>query len=69
MYAIRSYYEILYKAADRAKLDTIFVANRNIKLPKSNYLKITIVSSGLNVADDEIETNVAAGDLVITSVV
>lgn len=59
--------EILYKAAERTKLQVLLVANRKIKIPKSKYVGLRIVPSGLDVADDEIVKNVEAGDLVITS--
>ena len=59
--------EILYKAAERTKVDVIVVANRNIKIPKSKYIHFQIVPSGLDGADNEIAKNVEPGDLVVTS--
>ena len=59
--------EILYKAAERTKLNVILVANRYIKIPKSKYIQFQVVPSGLDVADNEITKNVESGDLVITS--
>ena len=46
--------EILYKAAERTKLKVILVANRKIKIPKSQYVQFQIVPSGLDVADNEL---------------
>ena len=59
--------EILYKTAERTKLKIILVANRKIKVPKSQYIEFQIVPPGLDVADNEIEKNVEPGDLVVTS--
>jgi uncharacterized protein YaiI (UPF0178 family) len=59
--------EILFKAADRAKIETTLVANHYIKTPPSKFISFMQVSSGFDVADDEIVKKVNAGDLVITS--
>lgn len=59
--------EILFKAADRKKIETILVANRLIKTSGSSYVKSIRVSQGLDVADNEIVKRMAAGDLVITA--
>lgn len=59
--------EILFKAAERTKLYLILVANRKIRIPKSQYIEFRIVPSGLDVADNEISQNVESGDLVITA--
>jgi len=59
--------EILYKAAERTKLPLILVANRTIKIPKSEYIRFQIVPAGLDVADNEIANKVEAGDIVITA--
>lgn len=59
--------EILFKAAERTKLDVIVVANRQINIPKSAHIHFLIVPSGLDGADNEIVKNVEPGDLVVTS--
>ena len=59
--------EILFKAADRTGILTTFVANQPISVPRSPHLKTVQVSSGFDVADDEIVKRLEAGDLVITS--
>lgn len=59
--------EILFKAADRAKIETTLVANHYIKTPPSKFITFMQVSSGFDVADDEIVKKVTEGDLVITS--
>lgn len=58
--------EILFKAAQRTKVITTFVANQFIKTPPSPYLKNIRVASGFDVADNEIIKRVNEGDLVIT---
>ena len=58
--------EILYKAAERTKLDLILVANRQIGIPESEYITFLRVQSGPDVADDEIHKNIEPDDLVIT---
>ena len=59
--------DILFRAANRAKIDTIFVANQFIRTPPSKYLRAIQVSAGFDVADDEIVKLVEPNDLVITS--
>ena len=58
--------EILFKAANRTKVITTFVANRFIQTPPSQYLKMLQVSQGFDVADNEIVKQCKEGDLVIT---
>jgi len=59
--------EILYRAADRAAIDTVFVANHYIKHPPSVHIKTLQVEKGFDVADNEIVKRIEAGQLVITS--
>ncbi|MDH5516459.1 MAG: YaiI/YqxD family protein [Gammaproteobacteria bacterium] len=59
--------EILFRVAKRAKLNITFVANQYIKIPSSPFLASLQVSSGFDVADDEIVRLLAAGDLVISA--
>ncbi len=59
--------EILFKAADRTKITTTLVANHHVRIPPSPYISFMQVSSGFDVADDEIVKRIAANDLVITS--
>lgn len=58
--------EILFKAADRTKITTTLVANHNVRVPPSPFIKFMQVSSGFDVADDEIVKRVEEHDLVIT---
>ena len=58
--------DILVKAAQRTAVVTTFVANQRVPLPPGPYLKSIQVSSGFDVADDEIVLRVVSGDLVVT---
>jgi uncharacterized protein len=57
---------ILFKAADRTRVELTLVANHPMKIPRRNWIKFLKVSSGFDVADNEILKLCEAGDLVIT---
>ena len=57
---------ILFRAAQRVKISTVFVANRPLKIPRSSYLKSVLVSGGMDVADVFIIEQAKAGELIIT---
>jgi uncharacterized protein YaiI (UPF0178 family) len=59
--------EILFRAAEREKVQLTLIANQLIKVPPSKFIKALQVRSGFDVADNEIVQRVDAGDLVITS--
>lgn len=59
--------EILFRAAQRAKVNVTLVANQPLWIPKSPFIKAVQVGSGFDVADHYIEERVEAGDLVITA--
>jgi len=59
--------EILFKAAARTGILLTFVANQFLRLPPSPNIKMLKVTSGFDVADNEIVKRLDAGDLVITS--
>mgnify|MGYP006138314751 CR=1 FL=1 len=59
--------EIIFKAADRTKVETTLVANHHLRIPPSKYIQFMQVSSGFDIADDEIVKRINKGDLVITS--
>lgn len=58
--------EIIVRAAERARIETTFVANQWIRLPTSPWLRALQVPGGFDVADAAIVDRIAAGDLVIT---
>lgn len=59
--------DILFRAAQRCQVETIFVANQFLSLPPSQWLSMKQVEQGFDVADDYIVQHCEAGDLVITS--
>ena len=59
--------DILFRAADRAKVPLTLVANRLLRVPPSPWIKAVQVAHGFDVADEEIVQRVAPGDLVITA--
>ncbi len=59
--------EILYRAAVRAKIEVIVVANQILATPPSPFIKSIQVASGFDVADNEIVKRVNPRDLVITA--
>lgn len=59
--------EILYRAAERKKIELILVANKTLKTPVSGMISSIRVAPGLDVADNEIVKRLTSGDLVITA--
>ena len=59
--------DILFRAAVRAKALLTLVANQPMKVPRSEWITILTVSSGLDVADRQIVELLEPGDLVITA--
>jgi uncharacterized protein len=58
--------EILFRAAERAKVQVTLVANRPLPRPASRYVRALTVSGGLDEADNEIVLRMSAGDFVVT---
>jgi len=59
--------DILFKAAQRTGIEMTLVANQYIRVPPNKNITSLQVSSGFDVADDEIVARCSAGDLIITS--
>ena len=59
--------DILYRAAERLKIEMTLVANKALRTPPSPYIKALQVPRGIDVADSHIVKEVAPGDLVITA--
>ena len=59
--------DILFRAAKRTGVLLTLVANQPLKVPHSEFIKTLRVSSGFDVADNEIVKRIDEGDLVITS--
>lgn len=59
--------EILFRAAERAKVPLTLVANQFLRTPPSRYIRTVQVPSGFDVADNQIVRQLEKGDLVITA--
>lgn len=59
--------EILFKAAQRAKVHMTLVANHAMRIPKSPYIDFLHVTQGFDIADNEIVKRLCDQDLVITA--
>ncbi|KMQ52308.1 hypothetical protein CHISP_0575 [Chitinispirillum alkaliphilum] len=63
----RAIKDILFRAAQKAEIETVLVANTHIRTPPSSLFTSVTVSSGFNDADDRIVELVGEKDLVITA--
>lgn len=59
--------DILFRAAERAQIETTLLANHYLKIPPSKFLSFIQVSAGFDVADNEIVKRASINDLVITA--
>ena len=59
--------DILFRAAERAKIPLTLVANRPLHTPPSRYINAIQVPAGFDVADNKIAQQLENGDLVITA--
>ena len=59
--------EVLFRAAERLRLELTLVANQSMRVPRSPHIKLVRVGAGFDVADRWIAERVAEGDLVITA--
>ena len=59
--------EILFRAAQRTGVALTLVANHTMRIPAARNIKMLQVSSGFDIADNEIVQRVSAGDVVITA--
>ncbi len=59
--------EVLYRAAQRVQHPCVLVANQFFVVPKSPFIKMTVVASGFDEADNFIAAQAQSGDLVITA--
>ena len=58
--------EILFRAADRAAIELILVANQPLTVPPSKFIRTVQVMQGFDVADNYIVQHVVPGDIIIT---
>lgn len=59
--------EVLWRAADRCEVMVTMVANQNLRVPPSKFVRAWRVEAGFDVADNEIVRSCQPGDLVITA--
>ncbi len=59
--------DILFRAAERARIHLTLVANQSVSTPPSAWIRSLRVRQGIDAADNEIVRRVEAGDLVITA--
>jgi uncharacterized protein YaiI (UPF0178 family) len=58
--------EIVIRAAERLRVPAVFVANKVVAIPRSEWLSTVQVGKGLDVADGYISAHAQAGDLAVT---
>lgn len=58
--------DILFRAAQRTGTQLTLVANHDLRIPRSPNITMLKVTSGFDVADNEIVKRMGAGDLVVT---
>ncbi len=58
--------DIILRASQRLRISTVFVANKRLTLPRSEFVSTVQVGAGLDVADRHIATEAQAGDLAVT---
>lgn len=59
--------EILFRTAERLRIETTLVANQSIAIAKSAFIRRVTVRDGADIADDRIVELMQRGDLVITN--
>lgn len=59
--------DILYRAAERARLPLVLVANQLLRHPPSPWIRAVQVAKGFDVADNYIVDQVQSGDVVVTA--
>ena len=59
--------EILYRVANKRKIECILIANQILNHPFSEYIRSIRVDKGFDVADNQIVQQINPHDLVVTS--
>jgi len=59
--------DLLYRAAKRTETKVTLVANQRLNVPRSEFIDSLLVTTGANVADQQIVELVEPGDLVVTA--
>ena len=63
----RAVKDVLFRAAEKRKVQLILIANQFIRTPPSPFISSIQVPAGFDVADNAIVERLAPGDLVITA--
>ncbi|MCX6074239.1 MAG: YaiI/YqxD family protein [Campylobacterales bacterium] len=59
--------EVLLRAVHKRQIPTLFIANKNISIPKVHYISMEVVAQGPDEADHRIAQLCESTDLVITA--
>lgn len=59
--------EIVFRAAERLGIHAVLVANRDVRVPRSRFVRAVRVARGFDVADHHILGEAVSGDVVITA--
>ena len=59
--------DILFRAAQRVKIKTIFIANKPLRMPASEYISFELADQGFDVADARIVELAEPGDIIVTA--
>jgi len=59
--------EVLLRAVHKRQITTLFIANKNISIPKVHYISMEVVAQGPDEADHRIAQLCESTDLVITA--
>ncbi len=58
--------DLLFRAADRRRVQVVLVANQSVAVPRSPHVRCITVPQGFDVADDAIVAEAQPGDMAIT---
>lgn len=59
--------DILFRAAQRVKIRTIFIANKLLRMPDSEYISFELADQGFDEADARIVELAESGDIIVTA--
>jgi uncharacterized protein YaiI (UPF0178 family) len=59
--------DILFRAAERVGVRMILVANKQLRIPESEFISFEMIEQGFDVADARIVQLVEAGDIIVTA--
>lgn len=59
--------EIVYRAAQRARITVTLVANQPLSVPRSPFIKVLLAAQGFDQADKLIIEHLQSDDLVVTA--